>query len=55
VSWTDLTVADVGGQTTVSTELRRAISDGSERASDPWRFVVVDQDGWRVCGAEKLS
>jgi hypothetical protein len=55
VSWTDLTVSNVGGQTTVTTELRRAISDGSERTSDSWRFILVDEDGWRVCGAEKLS
>jgi hypothetical protein len=55
VSWTTLTVSTQGGQTTVGTEIRRTISDGSERTSDPWRFQMVDQDGWRVCGATELS
>jgi hypothetical protein len=55
VSWTSLTVASGGGQTTVTTDIRRTISDGSERTSDTWRFVMVDQDGWRVCGATQLS
>lgn len=22
---------------------------------EPWRFTVVEEDGWRVCGAEKLE
>jgi hypothetical protein len=55
VSWTTLTVSTQGGRTTVSTEIRRTISDGSERTSDPWRFQMVDKDGWRVCGATELS
>jgi hypothetical protein len=55
VSWTTLTISTRDGQTTVSTEIRRAITDGSERTSDAWRFSMVDQDGWRVCGATKLS
>jgi len=24
-------------------------------SSDPWRFQMVDEDGWRVCGAERLT
>jgi hypothetical protein len=55
VSWTTMTVSTQDGQTTVSTAIRRAITDGSERTSDAWRFSMVDQDGWRVCGATKLS
>jgi hypothetical protein len=39
----------------VSTDLRRSISDGTERISDRWEFQVVDRDGWRVCGATKLE
>jgi hypothetical protein len=54
-SWTSLTVATDAGQTTVTTDIRRAISDGSERTSDTWRFAMVDQDGWRVCGAAQVS
>lgn len=55
VSWTDLVVEERGGQTTVTTDIRRAITDGSERTSDPWRFQMVDDAGWRVCGATKLT
>ncbi|MFF5295435.1 hypothetical protein [Paractinoplanes globisporus] len=54
VSWTSLTIATEGGKTTVTTDIRRAISDGSERTSDTWRFAMVDQGGWRVCGATQL-
>jgi hypothetical protein len=54
-SWTSLTVANQSGKTTVSTDIVRAISDGSERTSDPWQFRLVDQDGWRVCGASPAS
>ena len=55
VSWRSLAVSTQGNQTTVSTDIRRAISDGSERTSDPWQFQMVDEDGWRVCGATELS
>jgi hypothetical protein len=55
VGWTSLTVEGSGNNTTVSTELRRAVSDGSERISDRWQFRVVDEDGWRVCGATKVA
>ncbi|WP_369795903.1 hypothetical protein [Actinoplanes sp. N902-109] len=51
VDWTSLAVATVDGKTTVSTDIRRMISDGSERTSDGWQFPMVDDDGWRVCGA----
>ncbi|WP_412753336.1 hypothetical protein [Krasilnikovia sp. M28-CT-15] len=55
VSWRSLAVANEGGRTTVSTDIVRTISDGSERTSDRWRFVMVDQDGWRVCGGNQLA
>ncbi len=51
VTWSTLTVQGSGDQTSVSTDLVRAIANGAERTSDTWRFAVVDQDGWRVCGA----
>jgi hypothetical protein len=51
VTWSSLTVQGSGGQTLVSADLVRAITDGTERATDTWQFAVVDQDGWRVCGA----
>jgi hypothetical protein len=55
VSWTSLTVSTESGQTIVSTQIRRAISDGSESTSDGWEFQLADEDGWRVCGASELN
>jgi hypothetical protein len=54
-SWTSLTVVIEGDKATVSTDIVRAISDGSERTSDRWQFSLVDHDGWRVCGATQIS
>ena len=33
-----------------------AIKDGVEQSGSEqrWRFTLVEEDGWRVCGAEKL-
>lgn len=55
VSWGSLRVEPAGQGRTVTTEVRRTIADGSERAQDRWRFEVVDRDGWRVCAARRLS
>jgi hypothetical protein len=54
VSWGALTVQESPGGTTVSTEISRTISDGSEKYLEDWRFDVVDESGWRVCGATRL-
>jgi hypothetical protein len=55
VSWTGLRISTESGHTVVSTQIRRAISDGSESTSDGWQLQMVDEDGWRVCGAIPLS
>lgn len=55
VTWSSLVVTPREGARTVATDLRRAISDGSESVIDRWQFDVVDKDGWRVCGATKIS
>ncbi len=55
VEWGSLSVAPEGNVTTVSTDIRRTIADGSERLTDTWKFTVVDEDGWRVCGAVPLE
>jgi hypothetical protein len=55
VSWTSFTVATNGDRGTVTTDLTKATADGTERITKPWQFAVVDQDGWRVCGAKQLS
>ena len=55
VSWSSLTVATNGGRGTVTADLVKTATDRSGRVSDPWQFDVVDQDGWRVCGATQPS
>jgi hypothetical protein len=27
------------------------LSDGSERDTNRWQLALVNEDGWRVCGA----
>ena len=54
-SWGSLDVRTSGDQATVQTDLRRAVSDGSEALSDTWSFDVKDKNGWRVCGASQVS
>lgn len=53
VSWEGLRVSTEGTKGSVEVDLTRAIQDGSEQVSDTWRFDIVDDDGWRVCGAAK--
>ena len=55
VSWASLTVSTNGNAGTVTTDLVKTASDSSGRLSNSWQFNVVDQDGWRVCGATQLS
>ncbi|SDT75369.1 hypothetical protein [Actinoplanes derwentensis] len=47
-----LSVSTAGDQGAVQVDLTRSIDD-SEHLTDSWTFRVVDQDGWRVCGATK--
>lgn len=54
VSWGSLVMDTNGGQSVVTVEVRRTISDGSERIRETYRFDVVDSGGWRVCGAQKV-
>ncbi|MFG1989702.1 hypothetical protein ACGFJ7_06920 [Actinoplanes sp. NPDC048988] len=55
ISWEGLRVATNSTQGTVDADLTRAIGDGSEQITDSWRFAVIDEDGWRVCGATKTG
>jgi hypothetical protein len=55
VSWSSLTVATQGAAGTVTTNLVKTATDQSGRVSNSWQFRVVDQGGWRVCGATQLS
>jgi hypothetical protein len=57
VSWGALRVEPrSGGAVAVTTDIRRTAQvDGSSQSLlDQWRFEVVDEDGWRVCGARKV-
>jgi hypothetical protein len=58
VSWGELAVETQGTeQVAVTTDISRtAHVDGStQNLLDRWRFEVVDENGWRVCGAERVS
>ncbi len=55
VVWEGLKVSTSGSTGTVDVDLTRTISDDSEQITKPWRFNVVDEDGWRVCGATQLA
>jgi hypothetical protein len=52
-SWEGLRVATSGSEGSVEVDLTRFISD-NEQLTEVWRFAIVDQDGWRVCGATKV-
>jgi hypothetical protein len=53
ISWSSLDVNVNGGSGTVSADLTRTISGQGGRDSSSWQFAVIDQDGWRVCGATR--
>jgi hypothetical protein len=58
ISWGVLTVTDRTDRTaTVTTDLRRSATvDGiPQSVLSTWRFQVVRDDGWRVCGATKTG
>jgi hypothetical protein len=56
-SWSTLTVNDDGtGRKIVSTNLIISGSSGGNtlsRRNESWSFIVLDEDGWRLCGAVK--
>jgi hypothetical protein len=58
VSWGALDVQhESDGSAMVSTDVRRTASVGGALQSvvDRWTFRVVDESGWRVCGAAKVA
>jgi hypothetical protein len=38
----------------VGVDLTRSIGN-RETLTDAWQFAIVDQDGWRVCGATPVT
>ncbi|WP_155391308.1 hypothetical protein [Catellatospora paridis] len=58
VTWGAMSQAGQGSSISATTELTViALEDGSEqsRSSQAWRFTLVNQDGWRVCAAERTT
>ncbi len=59
VSWSTLTVSGTEeARRTVGTDLLIAGSsngDALSRRTESWSFDLVDEDGWRVCNAAKVS
>lgn len=58
VSWGPLIRAKDGDGESVTTTLAiSSSSNGEPRSSrrEVWRFYVVNQDGWRVCGSDKVG
>jgi hypothetical protein len=58
VSWEGLQVTGSGDQRTVQTELTVSGFANGQSVSghkETWDFRVVDQSGWRVCGATRIS
>jgi hypothetical protein len=55
VTWSTFTVSINGSRGTVTTDLIKTTADRSGRLSNSWSFTVVDQSGWRVCGANPLT
>ncbi|SDY12344.1 hypothetical protein SAMN05444365_101747 [Micromonospora pattaloongensis] len=55
-SWGQLTVqSGTGGEAEVTTTVRRSgtIDGAGQSVVDVWTFRAVDQNGWRVCGAQR--
>ncbi|WP_106127502.1 hypothetical protein [Pseudosporangium ferrugineum] len=58
VNWGALAVAANGSSRSVTTELTIVGSANGQPVSqrtEPWRFELIEEDGWRVCGAAKVS
>ncbi len=57
VSWGSLNVEKTGSGATVAVQLTLSalVEDYSQRESQPWRISVIQADGWRVCGAERVG
>lgn len=54
VTWSSLDVATSGQTGTVDVDLTQTSSGTVGRDSRAWQIKIVDQDGWRVCGATEV-
>ncbi|GLY97069.1 hypothetical protein [Actinoplanes sp. NBRC 103695] len=56
VSWSSLLISGSGSQRLVTTDLTiagRRDGQTQSRRTETWSFHLVDNEGWRVCGANK--
>ncbi|MCY1142572.1 hypothetical protein OWR29_31635 [Actinoplanes sp. Pm04-4] len=54
VSWGTIAVQTNADRAEAETDLVKTASKQSGRITDTWRLSLVDQDGWRVCGATEV-
>ncbi|MBG0560963.1 hypothetical protein I4J89_05745 [Actinoplanes sp. NEAU-A11] len=54
ITWSSLAVETTGANGNVGVDLIRTIAGQGGRDSSSWQIALVDQDGWRVCGATKV-
>lgn len=55
ISWSIIAMDVTGTRGTVTADVTRTISDRTGRDSSTWQFAVVDENGWRVCGATQTD
>ena len=58
VTWEALRVTGEGSPISVGADLTIAGASNGQplsRRIETWNFQVVDEDGWRVCGANKVA
>lgn len=55
ITWSITKVATVEKNSVVTADLTRTIKTQGGRDGSTWQFAVVDEDGWRVCGATKIT
>ena len=55
VTWTTFAIQTNGDRSEAETDLVKTASGQPGRLTDTWRLSLVDQDGWRVCGATQVS
>jgi hypothetical protein len=54
-SWSIAAMNVNGTEGTVNAEVIRTIAGRAGRDSSSWQLAVLDQNGWRVCGAKQTS
>jgi hypothetical protein len=55
ISWSIVAMNVTGTNGTVSADVTRTIAGRAGRDGSSWQLTVVDQDGWRVCGATQTA